>query len=74
MPEPAQWQAFSRLLQQHPTSIMLWEREPLPGVRGRLEDMGVDVVVFDPSMNIPVEGDFLQKMQSNIAVLSRAVE
>ena len=74
MPEPAQWQAFSRLLQQYPASIMLWEREPLPGIRGRLEDMGIDVVVFDPSMNIPVEGDFLEKMQSNIAGLSQAVE
>lgn len=74
MPEPAQWQALSSMLQQQPASVMLWEREPLTAVRGRLEGMGVDVIVFDPSMNAPADGDFLDVMQSNITGLSRAIE
>jgi zinc transport system substrate-binding protein len=66
MPDPDEWRMLSRKLQAFPADVMLWERQPLPETRKRLQQMGVKVVVFDPVMNAPSEGDFLTQMQANV--------
>ena len=48
---------------------MLWEGEPLPEAKARLEEMGVGSVVFNPCGNRPEVGDFLSLMKNNIATL-----
>ena len=45
-------------------SRMLWEAEPLDETRKRLQELGVEVVVYDPCGNKPGAGDFLKVCQS----------
>jgi zinc transport system substrate-binding protein len=70
----AQWAEFDKLRLKHPATIMLWEDEPLPAVRAKLEKRGIRVVVFETCGNTPVTGDYLQVMQRNIGALRLAIE
>jgi zinc transport system substrate-binding protein len=69
MPSDAQWRDFHHLLDHDAAELMIWEGEPLPEVRSRLEGMGVTVVVFDPVSTVPESGDFLSVMRANVAAL-----
>ena len=71
MPSDPQWVAFAKLLREKPGEVMLWEDEPLPEVRDRLQDMGVAVVVFHPCANRPTDGDFLTVMDENLDRLAQ---
>ena len=53
--------------------VMLWEEEPLPATRARLESIGITPVVFDPSASRPETGDYLAVMSRNIRVLVAAL-
>jgi zinc transport system substrate-binding protein len=64
-PDRAGWQQLADILAEHPARWMLWEGEPLPEVRDRLRDLGVESVVYDPAGNRPAEGDYLAVMQHN---------
>ena len=44
---------------------MIWESEPLAETRRRLEEFGLEVLVYDPSSNRPAEGDWLSVMEAN---------
>jgi zinc transport system substrate-binding protein len=44
---------------------MLWEAEPTPATREKLEQRGVGAIVFDPCANRPREGDYLSVMRAN---------
>jgi zinc transport system substrate-binding protein len=57
--------------QQHPAEWMLWEAEPAPEIRERLQKLGVQSVVFAPVANRPHAGDFLGVMSENLANLER---
>ena len=69
IPDAAQWLELDGILELHKAGIMLWEDEPLPEVRARLERMGIESVVFNPCGNRPAEGNFLDVMKKNAAVL-----
>lgn len=69
MPDDAMWQELEQLQASHPSSILLWEGEPLPEIKARLRTMGIQSVVFDPCGNRPQKGDFLSVMQANVANL-----
>jgi zinc transport system substrate-binding protein len=69
MPGQEGWHELEHIMQSHPAKWMLWEGEPLPETKARLEEMGVGSVVFDPCGNKPVVGDFLSLMKNNIATL-----
>ncbi|MDX2349904.1 MAG: metal ABC transporter substrate-binding protein [Porticoccus sp.] len=72
-PDANQWQELADLLQSHPARIMLWEDEPLPQVATRLDEMGIQVVVFTPLGNRPAQGNFSSNMKANIHALEMAL-
>ncbi len=53
LPSPAEWQALVALRETHPADWMLWEAEPLPATRRRLEALGIRSAVFAPCGNRP---------------------
>lgn len=67
MPNDKMWQEMTELQSIHPSSILLWEGEPLPEIKARLSAMGIHSVVFNPCGNRPQTGDFLSVMRENIA-------
>ncbi len=69
-PGERQWRGLQSVLQDHPATLMIWEAEPLPEVRQRLADLGVDSVVFAPAGNRPAEGDWLHSMRAGVEALS----
>lgn len=66
MPDEIEWEKFDKLLKANPTSIMIWEDEPVPKVEQELLKRGIKVVVFNPGSNTPANGDFLDLMKTNI--------
>ena len=62
-----------RLLAEHPARLVLWEGEPLPETRARLESLGLRSIVYDPCGNIPASGDWLSVMQGNAERLESAL-
>ncbi len=72
-PTEAQWRELEALLEDHPASVMLWEAEPLPQTRERMEALGVKVVVFAPAASRPDSGDYLSVMRDNVTNLEQAL-
>jgi zinc transport system substrate-binding protein len=72
LPDAQQWLELETLLKQHPAKWMMWEGEPNAQSVARLQAMGVDSVVFDPTGNVPGKGDFLTVMRRNIESLKKA--
>ena len=68
-PTEAEWRELGRVLKEHPAALMLWEAEPLPAIRTRLEGLGIRAVVFEPLGQAPAEGDYLTGMRANLARL-----
>ncbi len=68
-PDDESWQSLKNLLERHPAQWMIWEGEPLPKTKERLQQMGVQIVVFDPVGNAPETGDFMSVMEDNIKQL-----
>jgi len=74
IPTDIQWENFKKKLTQNPSTIMLWEDEPLPEVAVKLNDLGIEVCVFNPCGNKPVTGDFISIMNSNIVNLNSSIK
>jgi len=72
-PEEQEWRAFANLLEEHPATVMLWEEEPLPETKTRLDVLGIAIAVFNPGSQPPEEGDFLSLMRENSAALEAAL-
>ena len=69
MPDEAAWQELRAIVEEFPTSWMIWESTPLREVGERLESIGIRSVVFDPCANTPPSGDFLSVMSDNVQAL-----
>ncbi|MEA3301961.1 MAG: metal ABC transporter substrate-binding protein [Pseudomonadota bacterium] len=69
VPSETRWAELAQLLKEHPAKWMLWEAEPASESVERLRSIGVESIVFDPSGNRPVAGDFLSVMLKNAASL-----
>lgn len=69
IPEEVLWDQLQAVLQQHPAKIMIWEADPLPETRRRLADLGIECVVFQPGVNRPLAGDWLDLVRQGIAAL-----
>jgi zinc transport system substrate-binding protein len=69
MPSEKQWEEFDELLKLKPSSLMLWESEPMPEVKEILIKKGIQVKVFNPCGNQPINGDFMEIMNENIMAL-----
>jgi zinc transport system substrate-binding protein len=65
----AQWKELESLLQSHPARWMVWEAAPLEETARRLQELGIQCVVFEPCGHAPAQGDYLQAMQQNVARL-----
>lgn len=73
MPSDAEWKEFEHELDHHSARIMLWEDEPLPEFREKLEGMGVSVIVFNPGGNRNAL-DFIALMEQNIQNLESGMQ
>jgi len=65
-PDAEMWSELNDILGAHPAKLMLWEAEPLADTKAKLEEKGVQSMVFDPCGNRPVAGDFISVMNANI--------
>jgi zinc transport system substrate-binding protein len=72
MPFEESWMEFEHELDHHSARVMLWEEEPLPEIREKLEDMGVKVVVFNPGGNRN-ELDFISLINKNVENLKQGL-
>jgi len=70
IPEDFEWDRFNSLVKINPTTVMIWEDEPLSRVDQKILESGIQVVVFNPCGNKPASGDFLKVMKDNISNLS----
>jgi zinc transport system substrate-binding protein len=68
----AQWLELRDVLAEHPATIMLWEAPPLDATKAQLEELGIEVVVFEPAGKRPDGLDFMQRQQANADNLRRA--
>lgn len=55
------------LLRTHPARILIWEAEPTPATRARLDALGISSVVFEPCANRPTDGDYMDCMRNSLA-------
>jgi len=67
MPDAAEWRRLEETLKVRSARWMLWEGTPLGEIASRLKGLGVGVIVFDPSPNVPESGDFMAVMRWNLA-------
>ena len=74
MPSVEQWAELNSILRNHPAKWMIWEGEPNPDSVDKLKSMGVKSLVFDPSGNVPDQGDFLTVMKRNVENLGIAFQ
>jgi zinc transport system substrate-binding protein len=66
------WLDFQNLLREHPAGLLIWEDEPLPETARKLEEAGVESLVFDPAAYRPASGDYFDVMTANISRLNLA--
>jgi zinc transport system substrate-binding protein len=60
------------LLAEHAARVLIWEREPYAVTVELLEKEGLRSAAFDLVANRPASGDYLTRMQWNLANLARA--
>jgi zinc transport system substrate-binding protein len=68
----SQWNELQEILQAHPAKWMIWEGKPMKKSVEKLQESGINSLVFDPCGNRPDKGDFLTVMQANIENLRKA--
>jgi len=74
VPSADQWQELEELLGSHPARWMIWEARPAPETVQRLQELGIESVVYAPCGNTPTSGDLLAVMQSNADALAQIQE
>lgn len=74
MPEEAQWAQLERALAGQESALMIWERQPAAAIAQRLQQMGVEVLVWQLGAGNPWR-EFAAVMAQNVAAAgARAVE
>jgi len=69
-PGVREWLDFQNLLREYPVKLMVWEAPPLPSVVERLQEQGIQSIVFEPAGNRLVTGDYFAVMNANLTRLS----
>ena len=72
VPDQNQWYELQQMLNSHDARWLIWEGEPDQQSIVRLRAMGINSLVFDPGANLPLQGDFLRLMKSNVTALEKA--
>ena len=62
---------LDELLLKHPARWMIWEGPPEQATVDKLNERGVNCVVYAPCGNVPEDGDFLSVLRNNVAELSK---
>ena len=65
VPEQQEWDELKQTLATHPAKWMIWEGEPNSESVQRLQELGIESIVFSPAANTPDTGNFLEIMQTN---------
>jgi len=68
-PSAEQWQELQSVIANHPAQWMIWEDAPSAAAVERLEELGIESVVYAPCANRPSGGDLLSVMQGNRTAL-----
>jgi len=66
VPTDKQWMELIDILKDHPAEWIIWEEEPREAMIEKLKSMGINSSVFNPSGNVPQQGDLLSVMQKNV--------
>ncbi len=74
VPAESLWRELAAVLATHSARWMIWEAEPAATSVGRLEEMGVKSLIFEPCMNKPETGDFMSVMRANVKALGVAFQ
>ena len=74
VPAGSLWRELAAVLATHSARWMIWEDEPATISVGRLEEMGVKSLIFEPCMNKPESGDFMSVMRANVKALGAAYQ
>lgn len=72
VPSAGEWRKLRDWVSSHPAKWMLWEGAPRVETVSRLQEMGIESIVFDPCSKAPMSSDFSSAMRSNIANVEAA--
>ena len=71
-PSDEEFASLQAAIDDSGAKIMIWEAEPTPETRARLEAMGLVIAVYDPCFQAPSEGDWFSVMEANVERLDQA--
>jgi zinc transport system substrate-binding protein len=71
VPGEDEWLELEQLLREHPANWFIWESGPNSANLERLQQLGIQSTVFDPSANVPDSGTFADVMTENVKALDR---
>jgi zinc transport system substrate-binding protein len=71
VPGEDKWLELEQLLREHPAHWFIWESRPAPASLERLQQLGIQSTIFDPSANVPESGTFADVMTENVKALDR---
>jgi zinc transport system substrate-binding protein len=60
------WIELQKILRQHPAKLMIWEDEPGEVIAGKLEQLGLQPMVFHTASNQPNGNDYFEVMNANV--------
>lgn len=66
IPTEKQWETLTHLMNTSKTNLMLWEDSPIQEIENRLMESKINIKVFNPCGNKPINGDFFSVMSGNI--------
>ena len=72
-PDASQWVAFEELLNERPTTVMIWERQPLATSVMKFSALGIRLAVIDPAGNTGSNADYLSIQRANVESLRSAL-
>lgn len=72
-PTERQWQDLAARAAETGARVFIWEADPGPEARARMDALGLANAVFPPLANRPATGDFLSVMQTSLEALQTAL-
>lgn len=73
-PDEDEWRKFDRRFSQRPSAWMLWEDAPTAETAAELDGRNVGVLVINPNLEPPDEGDFLTVSRADLAAAREALD
>ena len=71
-PSEEEWAVLEALKEESSARFMIWEDEPLPETRERLEGLGLELIIIRPGFAMPETGGFMDILKANLEELRRA--